>query len=251
MMDTLYQDQGIRVEESSNHFLRFDFVSRNASTVRVFAASLVNGSASIKVDTMVTQGSPMYLRVERTGDDWTLWYSYDGAGWTQAVTFNHSMTVTAVGPYAGNFDSKGNAPAYTAIIDYFFNQANPVVPEDGSSGFTLDVTVTGSGTVIKNPDQAAYGCDDVVSLTANPTAGWEFSGWSGDLVSATNPDTITMDADKTVTAIFTQVSGTQHTLNVTTSGSGTVTLNPAGGVYDEGTVVQLTANPAAGWAFSG
>ncbi len=34
-------------------------------------------------------------------------------------------------------------------------------------------------------------------------------------------------------------------------GSGSVTLNPPGGVYEEGTEVTLTALPEAGWQFSG
>ncbi|MBN1281145.1 MAG: hypothetical protein JXA00_05805 [Candidatus Thermoplasmatota archaeon] len=41
----------------------------------------------------------------------------------------------------------------------------------------------------------------------------------------------------------------QYTLTVTIDGSGAVTLNPPGGVYDSGTVVQLTANENPGWSF--
>jgi len=47
--------------------------------------------------------------------------------------------------------------------------------------------------------------------------------WSGDLTSSTNPDTLTMDGDKTVTATFTQ---DQYTLTVNTVGSGSVAKNP-------------------------
>ena len=43
----------------------------------------------------------------------------------------------------------------------------------------------------------------------------------------------------------------QHTLTVNAGGAGSVTLDPPGGVYDEGTVVSLTATPEAGWVFSG
>ena len=41
-----------------------------------------------------------------------------------------------------------------------------------------------------------------VELTAVADAGWQFSGWSGDLTGADNPATITMDGDKSVAAIF-------------------------------------------------
>jgi len=43
---------------------------------------------------------------------------------------------------------------------------------------------------------------------------------------------------------------TNYTLTVSVSGQGTVTLNPSGGSYPSGTVVTLTANPAADWSFS-
>ena len=65
---------------------------------------------------------------------------------------------------------------------------------------------------------------------------------------STNPATITIDADKTVTATFTQI---QHTLTVNHTGNGSVSLNPAGGTYNEGTSVTLTATADAGWEFAG
>jgi uncharacterized repeat protein (TIGR02543 family) len=33
---------------------------------------------------------------------------------------------------------------------------------------------------------------------------WSFTGWSGDLTGATNPQNLTMDGDKTITATFTE-----------------------------------------------
>ena len=42
-----------------------------------------------------------------------------------------------------------------------------------------------------------------MTLTATPAAGWTFAGWSGDLTGSTNPQTITIDANKVVTATFT------------------------------------------------
>jgi len=41
-----------------------------------------------------------------------------------------------------------------------------------------------------------------VTLTATPATGWAFSGWSGDLSGSANPATITIDANKIVTATF-------------------------------------------------
>ena len=42
-----------------------------------------------------------------------------------------------------------------------------------------------------------------VPLTATANSGWDFSGWSGDLSGNTNPTSITLDGNKTITATFT------------------------------------------------
>jgi hypothetical protein len=66
--------------------------------------------------------------------------------------------------------------------------------------YLLVVRVQGQGTV--EPPGGAYDAGTVVSLTATPHAGSRFVRWEGDLKGSTNPTTITMDADKTVTAVF-------------------------------------------------
>ncbi len=114
--------------------------------------------------------------------------------------------------------------------------------------YTLTVNVTGSGSVSKAPDQAQYGSGAVVQLTAVPAAGWVFSGWSGDLTGSTNPASITMSANRTVTATFVQQT---YTLTVNVTGGGSVTKAPDQAQYGSGAVVQLTAVAAAGWVFSG
>jgi uncharacterized repeat protein (TIGR02543 family) len=113
---------------------------------------------------------------------------------------------------------------------------------------TLAVNVVGSGTVTRSPDKATYNDGDTVQLTATAAAGWTFSGWSGDLTGNTTPVSITMNANKSVTATFTQI---QRTLAVNTVGSGTVTRSPNKVTYNNGDTVQLTATAAAGWTFSG
>ncbi len=69
-------------------------------------------------------------------------------------------------------------------------------------GYTLTIIIEGNGTVTKNPDQAIYPPDTPVELTAIPGTDWIFSYWSGDLTGDTNPETITMTENKTITAHF-------------------------------------------------
>ncbi|MBN1861239.1 MAG: hypothetical protein JW840_07245, partial [Candidatus Thermoplasmatota archaeon] len=77
-------------------------------------------------------------------------------------------------------------------------------------GFTLTIFIDGQGTVVKDPDQSTYAYGTIVELTAIADPNWEFKSWTGDLTGTENPDTITMNGNKTVTAHFI------YTLNDTT-----------------------------------
>jgi hypothetical protein len=68
--------------------------------------------------------------------------------------------------------------------------------------YTLTITVDGSGSVNKNPDEPLYSPGTPVELTAIPDQGWNFDHWSGNLWGSQNPDTITMNGNRTVTAHF-------------------------------------------------
>jgi len=69
--------------------------------------------------------------------------------------------------------------------------------------YTLTVNVIGSGSVAKNPDQALYGDGSAVQLTATPTLWyWAFGGWGGDTSGSTNPLSLTINGNKTITATF-------------------------------------------------
>lgn len=73
-----------------------------------------------------------------------------------------------------------------------------------SKPFVLTANPVGSGSVDLEPADGVYEAGAVVTLMATPAPGFEFGGWHGDLIppSESNPATITMTADKTVTAIF-------------------------------------------------
>ena len=123
-----------------------------------------------------------------------------------------------------------------------------VQASSSTTTYTLAVNTLGTGTVAKNPDQTTYSFGDVVTLTATPAAGWTFAGWSGDLSGSANPQTITINSNKAVTATFIQNG---YTLAVNVVGNGTVARNPDRAAYNAGDVVTLTATPAAGWTFAG
>ena len=120
-----FQSQGILIEQDDLNVLRIEFHRVNAD-FKVFAASIFGGSYRIRVMKKITATQPMYLRVRRDGNLWRVFYSYDDTTWITATTFTQMMTVTRIGVYAGN---SADTP-HTAVVDYFFNTASPIIPED-------------------------------------------------------------------------------------------------------------------------
>jgi len=67
---------------------------------------------------------------------------------------------------------------------------------------TTNILPPGSGTVTRLPDGNWYDADTSVELTAIANAGCTFTEWSGDLTGTTNPQNLSMDGPKSVTANF-------------------------------------------------
>jgi hypothetical protein len=250
-MDSLYQTRGIIVESSvAGDALRFEIL-HDGMTYYLFGASIVGGVGTYNTYLDIGVNNPTYMRVKRTGNTWTHSYSFDGTNW-EGDTFTLAFAGNRIGPYAGNSaDTAGSEPEHTVIFDYFYNTAARGPGDSGANAYALTATTVGSGAVTKDPLQTTYGCSQVVTLTAVPGSGYQFSAWGGDLTGTTNPATITMDAAKTVTATFTTVPEGTYTLLVNTVGGGSVTKAPDQWPYNAGTVVTLTPVPDPGWKFSG
>lgn len=121
----------------------------------------------------------------------------------------------------------------------------PINGGSSTQTYTLNISAT-NGNVSPNPAGSTYAAGTVVTLTPIPDNGFEFDSWSGDLIGNANPIQITMDGNKNVTANF--VSAPTYTLNISAT-NGSVTLNPTGGIYLEGTIVTLIPSADTGFEF--
>jgi len=117
--------------------------------------------------------------------------------------------------------------------------------------YTLAVETVGDGAVARDPDRADYFYGDVVTLTAVPDPGWYFGQWSGDAGGILTRTTVTIDANKLVTATFVSTLPTYYTLTLSLEGSGTITPSVGAHNYLSGTSVSLSAAPSVGWQFAG
>ena len=205
---------------------------------------------------------------------------------------NHSLTVTSNGCCPITVGALGTVPAggsatysvadssvinLTANTDAcceFTSWTGPVA-DTGSASTTVtvnaDVTVIANCTALgpytlttgANPPEGgsvsgggSYDCGDMASVTATANSGWTFTGWSGALSGTTNPASIPMDGNKTVTANFAQ---NVFNLTVTSNGCCTITVGTLGTVaaggsqvfpVAQGSIVNLTANTGTCCTFS-
>ncbi|MCE5229772.1 DUF1349 domain-containing protein [bacterium] len=193
-----FQMQGILVEQDATHHLRFEFY-HDGTRLYAYAAYITDASAASRIQLAVTGTNPMWMRITRVGDDWLMEYSADGSAWTPAGLFTQAFTMTAIGPYAGNY----GGPAWTTVVDYFFNEDSPIIPEDGA-GFSLTTIVSGQGAVVRAPNKAIYAAGETVSIEAVADPSWRFKEWTDDTTGTLNPASITMTRDWIVTGNFEQ-----------------------------------------------
>jgi uncharacterized repeat protein (TIGR02543 family) len=113
--------------------------------------------------------------------------------------------------------------------------------------YTLIIDIDGSGTVTIDSLQPTYTYGTQINLTANPSLGWSFSHWSGNISSYDNPLIFTIKGNTNITAHFTQ---NQYTLVIIIDGQGQVIKNPNQTTYVYGDSVELTAIAENGWQFS-
>ncbi|MDZ7717390.1 MAG: hypothetical protein U5K72_01060 [Balneolaceae bacterium] len=119
--------------------------------------------------------------------------------------------------------------------------------------YPLNVTIDGGGRVEENIVQSKmtdYEIGTEVELNAIADDGWVFVEWQGDLTGNENPQTLTMDEEKSVTAVFERKD---YPLTISTEGQGNVSeevVEEPAKDYAYETVVELTANPSEGWTFA-
>jgi len=190
-----YNDQGLLVEQDADDWLRFD-VFHTGSALKLFVGKTVGGSHTAVFNQSIASGSALYLRVRREGNTWTTFTSSDGASWIQRHQFDHALAVSRVGVYAANPIA---GLAFISELDYFENTALGLANEDVN---TLSTNVVGSGTVVPVPDQLSYAGGEQIDLSASPSAGWSFAGWSGDASGLENPTLLVVTGAMQVTATF-------------------------------------------------
>jgi hypothetical protein len=132
---------------------------------------------------------------------------------------------------------------------------------NGSESVTLTVDSTEGGAFTVNNVTVlekmilTFKAGTMVSLNATPDSGYQFVRWTGDAYAVDNihasETIITMNGDYSITAEFEIPPPVQYTLNIIGPAHGSV-ITPVEGrffIYEEGTVVDLVAEPDNGYEF--
>ena len=87
--------------------------------------------------------------------------------------------------------------------------------------FKIETNLDGSGEIVLDPKSDVYIQDSVVSYKAEPSEGWRFIRWGGDLSGAFNRGVIVMTNDKDVSAYFEKIP--TYNIDANVIGKGEIT----------------------------
>jgi uncharacterized repeat protein (TIGR02543 family) len=200
-----------------------------------------------------------------------------------SADFLGSVTLTAT-PDAGytfagwGGDCSGCSTNTTCTINMNANKTcSANFRASGGGSYTLSINpMPTNGKVTSNPAgincgsggsacSASFTSGSTVTLTATPSIGYTFAGWTGNcsVCGTRTTCTINMNANKTCSANFRASGGGSYTLSISpVPTNGNVTSSPAGincgsggsacsASFTSGSTVTLTATPSTGYTFGG
>jgi PKD repeat protein len=160
---------------------------------------VINGYAETTTSLSVTltiiandpESEVVQMRFSNDGSSWSNWEPISAVKYWNLTAGEGLKTV-----HVQYRNGIGLTASYSASIKY---------GSDVRTEYDLVVSVTGSGFTSPSVGSYAHEEGTEVSVTASAAFGWTFSHWLLDLVEVgdTNPYTVTIDRDHSLTAIFT------------------------------------------------
>ena len=140
------------------------------------------------------------------------------------------------------------------LLSFQMNSNKNIVAQFQKRKYELKINIIGEGTVseeiISSSKTSDYESGSVVRLTAIPSSGYYFVGWTNDLSGDGNPVEININRPKIINAKFEKKS---YSLEIKIEGEGTVEeeiiVTGKSTDYLYGTKVRLTPSAQEGWDF--
>jgi len=182
-------------------------ISMNSNTNIVANFSAINYTLSISV-------SP-----SGSGSVTSISPSSSGSGGNYVYDSNVTLTATPATGY--QFSSwSGDISSSSSSISISMKSNTNVIANFVAIHYTLSTSISPSGGGSVSPASGSYAYGSVVTLTATPASGFQFSSWSGDISSSSQTVNVTMYSNKNVTATFTQIVFTPEPINYNMPGNG-------------------------------
>ena len=184
-------------DKSDNYFVRCVRLGLSESSdnlVISITASETSGEAPLNVSftSTITSGTAPFSYSWNFGDGSASTSSAPSHTYTNPGSYSATLTVT---------DNLGQTALKSIQIS---------VTQSGAYYFlTHSVLPAGSGTIQISPDTTSFNKNEMVTLTAVANTGYKFSNWSGDASGSSSTTTITMNSNKSVTAVFNETSDCQ------------------------------------------
>lgn len=216
---------------------------RSSAVLQVGCAIIVNGQ---QVAGNVQSAGPAQISMSSFFPNGYMFYTLDGtiptvnsSFYTGPFTITNTTTIQVLN-FSEDFSQSTSPQAVTVQIP-------PPL-----TGYNLETSALGAGTIYVNPASGPYPSNSVVVLTASAAPNWAFAYWTNAASGTQNPISITMDSSLNVEAVFVQSA---YPLTLSTPGGGAVTANgqtisPVT-YYPAGSDVTLSATASPGWSFLG
>jgi uncharacterized repeat protein (TIGR02543 family) len=208
----------------------------NSNTNIVANFSAINYTLSISVS---PSGSGSWTSISPSGS---------GSGGSYA--YGSVVTLTATPSTRYQFSSwSGDISTSSPTVNVTMYSNKNVIANFSAIHYTLSTSVSPSGGGSVSPSNGSYAYGSVVTLTATPATGYQFSSWSGDISTSSPTVNVTMYSNKNVTANFTQIINTPEPINYNMPGNGIVgfsvswTNNLSAGTEIKGTVSLSGSTP--------
>jgi len=179
----------------------------------------------------------------------TIALSPSASSYSSGTNVTATATPSTYYSFSSFNDGNGNTLSTTNPYTFSVTAASTIQANFTQNQCTLTVNVVGNGTA--TPASGSYACGSTVNLKATPTTGYNFASWAGSGYASTSSSSGSFTLTGNTTETVTFVAGTVCTLGTSVTGSGSISLSPAGGSYSCGQQVIVTATPATEWSFSG
>jgi hypothetical protein len=157
----------------------------------LFSGDVTIGGVNAPIDTSITaeiEGTQVATATTTIVGRYVISIDYDSGYIGKTVTLKVEGAVGGSGTYVD--------PMTTPVVTVNLAVA-------GVTTYTLTMAVSGSGSTTPAVGDHDYTTGTVVDIIATPAGGWQFDSWTGAVADPTSATTtVTMNADKTVTANF-------------------------------------------------